>query len=347
LLIESRSKLLYIFAAGIIIFLSIAPASCRREIVQQVPAVDAVIVSFEPATGTYYPGDSVASALQIKNTGKDSWPFWIGYSVLSQNGERYDVDAHPVMLEPGEISPLQEKTWIVPETAFITGYYTVAMAIWDAEPDTIDAIRIQYREAEASFQVLRYTGEFDKFNGKIWKKSDHSLGKTVFEPDNVDVENGIARIKIPAHTMNGGEFGTAGSFLYGTYRARMQVPSLAGLVTGFFLYYGTDGSGDEIDIELYYEDNWYIACTVWSGGVMTGTDRKKLKTDPSREYHEYRIDYYPGKLGFYFDDQRIQTFTEGLPEEPMRLLVNSWFPDWLPNQPPEKDVYTLIDRIQF
>jgi hypothetical protein len=334
-------------AAGIIIFLSIVPVSCRSEVVQQVPAVDAVIIRFEPATGTYYPGDGVTSALQIKNTGSEPWSFWIGYSVLGQNGEWYDVDAHPVILEPGEISPLQEKTWIVPETAFITGYYTVAMAIWDAEPGASDTAQIQYSEAESSFQVLRYIDEFDRLDRKIWKKSDHSLDKTDFEPDNVDIENGVARIKIPAGTMNGGEFGTSESFLYGTYRARMQVPSLTGLVTGFFLYYGTGGSGDEIDIELYREDDWYMACTVWSGGVMTGTERKRLKSDPSREYHEYRIDYYPGKLDFYLDDRHIQTFTEGLPEEPMRLLVNSWFPDWLPNRPPEEDVYTLIDLIQF
>lgn len=346
-MIASRNNLIYVLAIGIVMFLSIVPASCKSEVVRHVPAVDAVITIFEPATGTFFPGDEVASGVQFKNTGSGSWTYWVGYSVQSQNGEWYDIDAHPVMLEPGDISSLQEKTWIVPETDFMTGNYTVAMAVWDAEPGSVGATQIEYREAETAFQVLRYIEEFDIYDREIWEKSDHCMCKTDFDPDNVDIVNGVARIKIPAGSMNGGEFGTRESFTYGTYRARIQVPSPAGLVTGFFLYYGTGGSGDEIDIELYYENNWYIACTAWSGGVMTRTDRKRLKSDPSREYHEYRIDFYPGKLDFYMDDRLIQTFTEGLPAEPMRLIVNSWFPDWLPNLPPEKDVYTLVDWIQF
>jgi hypothetical protein len=338
---------LYLLTASIFVLLSIAPVSCRSEVVSSVPVIDAGITMFEPAAGTFFPGDRVTSTLQFKNTGSEPWTFWVGYSVKNQIGEWYDVAAHPLMLEPGEISLLQDKTWVVPESMYVTGYYTVALAVWDAEPGSVDATKLDYREAEGSFEVLRYIEQFDIFDRELWKKSAHSLGKTDFEPDNVDISDGVARIKIPAGTREGGEFGTRESFTYGTYRARIQVPSLTGLVTGFFLYYGTGGSGNEIDIELYHENDWYIACTAWSDGVMTGTERERLKFDPSEEYHEYRIDFYPGKLDFYVDDRHVQTFTTGLPEEPMRLIVNSWFPDWLRGRPPEKDVYTLVDWIEY
>ena len=50
---------------------------------------------------------------------------------------------------------------------------------------------------------------------------------------------------------------------------------------------------------------------------------------------------------FFVDDMQMYVFKSGLPDEPMRLLVNSWFPDWLNGTLPEKDVYTLVDWIQY
>ena len=345
--LKDKKRYLYIFTMSVFLLMSIVPLSGCKSGMSCVPSVDTGIVLFEAAHGIFYPADEVTSTLQFRNTGSESWTFWIGYSVKSQAGEWYDVEAHSLSLEPNGLSPLQYKTWTVPETGYITGYYTVAMAVWDAEPGMAGAEQLAYREAVDSFQVLTYIEQFDRFNRDLWGKSSHHLGESYLDPDNIDIGDGSAGIKIPAGTKDGGEFGTKASFIHGTYRASIRVAPISGVVTGFFLYHGTGGGGDEIDIELYHDDEWYVAFTTWSEGDMTGTEKRRLKFDPSTGFHEYRIDFYPEQVTFFVDDMQMYVFKSGLPDEPMRLLVNSWFPDWLNGTLPEKDVYTLVDWIQY
>ena len=347
LALKVKIKLQSVFTVSIFLLLLIVTVSGCNSCISCIPSFAAEIVLFEPATGIFYPANEVTSTLQFRNTGSEPWTFWIGYSVKSQTGEWYDVEAHPLSLDPNELSPLQRKTWMVPEKGYVTGYYTVAMAVWDTEPGTTDAELLDYREATDTFQVLTYIEQFNRFNKELWEKSSHNLEGSYLDPDNIDIGDGYASIKIPAGTKNGGEFGTKTSFTYGTYRANIQVASIHGVVTGFFLYRGAGGSGDEIDIELYYEDEWYVAFTIWSNGDMTGTERRRLKFDPSTGFHEYRIDFFPEQVTFFVDNRQMHIFESGLPDEPMRLLVNTWFPEWLHSRPPEKDVYTIIDWIQY
>jgi hypothetical protein len=347
LALKVKTKWLYASTLSIFLLLLIIPLSGCSSGISCVPSVAAEIVLFEPATGIFYPGDEVTSTLQFRNTGSEPLTFWIGYSVKSQSSEWYDVEAHPLSLGPKGLSLLQHKSWLVPEKEYVTGYYTVAMAVWDAEPGTAGAEQLDYREAIDSFQILTHIEQFDRFNRKLWEKSSHSLGKSYLDPDNVDIGDGYAKIKVPAGAKDGGEFGTKASFTHGTYRANIQVVPISGVVTGFFLYHGTGGNGDEIDIELYHEDEWYVAFTTWSDGDMTGTEKKRLKFDPSAGFHEYRIDFYPEQVNFFVDDQQMYVFKSGLPDEPMRLLVNTWYPDWLYGHPPKKDMYTIVDWIQY
>jgi hypothetical protein len=345
--LKDKKKWLYTFTVSIFLLLSIVPLSGCKFGMSCVPSIDAGIVLFEAAGGIFYPADEVTSTLQFRNTGSEPWTFWISYSVKSQTGEWYDVEAHPLSLGPNELSLLQHKTWMVPETGYVTGYYTVAMVVWDAGPGTAGAKQLAYREAKDSFQVLTRIEQFDRFNRSLWVKSSHYLGESYLNPDNIDIGDGSARIKIPGGTKDGGEFGTKASFTYGTYRANIQVAPISGVVTGFFLYHGTGGGGDEIDIELYHDDEWYVAFTTWSEGDMTGTEKKHLWFDPGTGFYEYRIDFYPEQVAFFVDDRQMHVFKSGLPDEPMRLLVNSWFPDWLNGMPSEKDVYTLVDWVQY
>jgi beta-glucanase (GH16 family) len=310
--------------------------------------VDARITYFAPAAETYYPGEAVTSSLRLKNTGTEPWNFWVGYSVQDQMEQWYDIAAHLVALDPKEESEVERKTWHVPERSLcISGYYTVAMAVWDAEPGNDNAVQIAYREQEQSFQVLRLFEHFNSFDTSLWKKSQHRLEKSVLNPNNVIVNNGYAKIMIPAGTLNGGELGTLDHFKYGTYRASIMVSDLPGTVTGFFLYNGAGGAGDEIDIEIYNNGDWEIAFTTWSQGHMTNTTKQSMELDPSAGFHEYRIDIYPQQVSFLVDGEVLQRFTSGLPENHMQLIINTWFPDWLSGLPPSVDKYTIVDWIQY
>jgi len=319
-------------------------SSCRFFL----PPVAAHITYFAPASGTYYPQDEVVSYLQFKNTGREPWNFWVGYSVMDQAEQWYHITSHSVMLNPGQKSPIQNKTWQVPaESACTTGYYRVAMAVWDAAPEDERATMLEYREQWGSFQVLRHFEHFNSFDPNLWYKSSHNLGKSYLDPENVNIDSGRAKITVPAGTLNGGEFASIGYYKYGTYRASMLLPPTPGLVSAFFLFHGPADRNDEIDIEIYNHDGWQIEFTTWVQGVRTNTVKKPLRFDPSTEYHEYRIDFYPQSVSFLVDGQLWQKYTSGLPTQNMRLLVNTWFPDWLPGVPPSTDEYTYVEWMQY
>jgi hypothetical protein len=41
----------------------------------------------------------------------------------------------------------------------------------------------------------------------------------------------------------------------------------------------------------------------------------------------------------------MQTFGDGLPGDSMRLMINAWYPEWLPGEKPKADAYTYVDWI--
>ncbi len=306
------------------------------------------ITCFLPASGIHYPDQEVKSDLRFKNTGRDTRTFWVSYSVQDQTGHWYDISSRSVTLEPGAECPSQNEAWHVPpESSCVTGYYTVVMAVWDSCPEGGSATKIAEQKQQSSFQVLRNFEQFDDFNADLWDKGSHHLGKSYIDPKNVDISGGHARIRIPANTSNGGEIISKADFRYGTYRASTRLPDVSSYITGFFLYGGQIDAADEIDIEVYNDGNWKIEFTTWVHGARTNTTKKLLGFDPTACYHAYRIDFYPQKVGFFVDNQLMESYSSGLPTESMKLLINTWYPSWLSGASPSDDVFTCIDWIQY
>jgi hypothetical protein len=52
---------------------------------------------------------------------------------------------------------------------------------------------------------------------------------------------------------------------------------------------------------------------------------------------------YPTRAEFSVDGRLLHTFAEGLPGDSMRLMVNAWYPDWLPGKESREDGYTYVD----
>jgi hypothetical protein len=325
----------------VVVSLFLSSASCAF---LPCPA-DVRITYFMPPSGIYYPGQAATSYFRLKNTGTGARTFWVDYGVRNQAEQWYDVTSYSVNLGPGEESPTRNAVWQVPEaSSCMTGYYTAVMVVSDTQSEGGKAKPLVHREQQNSFQVLRLYEQFDNFDMNLWEESSHRLGKSHLRRKDVDISDGHVRIRIPADTLAGGEFSSVDSFRYGTYRASMLLPSVPGLVTGFFLY---NDNGDEIDIEVYNDGDWQIEFTTWLRGDMTNSIKKALEFDPSADYHEYRIDFYPKQVSFFVDGQLWERYTSGLPTEEMKLLVNSWFPDWLPCSPPAADEYTYVDWIQY
>ncbi|MGB3684136.1 MAG: glycoside hydrolase family 16 protein, partial [Rubrobacteraceae bacterium] len=103
---------------------------------------------------------------------------------------------------------------------------------------------------------------------------------------------------------------------------------------------------NELDIEIFNDPSGRVMFTTYSDGKETNNVEKKLPFDPTEDFHEYRFDFYPGRVEFYVDGGLLHRFTEGLPEDPMRLYVNAWFPTWLSGRKPEADGYTYVDWLK-
>jgi hypothetical protein len=58
------------------------------------------------------------------------------------------------------------------------------------------------------------------------------------------------------------------------------------------------------------------------------------------------MDLYPTRAEFSVDGRLLHTFAEGLPGDSMRLMVNAWYPDWLPGKESREDGYTYVDWIR-
>jgi endo-1,3-1,4-beta-glycanase ExoK len=198
----------------------------------------------------------------------------------------------------------------------------------------------------ANAEGTTFRDDFDSFDSSRWVKSDHVLGLTDFDPDNVSVANGYLREKIPALTTNGAEIESIDYYGYGTYRARIRTADAPSSITGFFLYRSPDYYA-EIDIEIYNDGMGNVDFVTYANGQRTHYVGKQLTFDPSADFHTYRIDYDPGVVRFYVDGALQKTWTDGAPEASMKLLVNTWFPSWLEGLAPPTNRFTRVDWISY
>jgi endo-1,3-1,4-beta-glycanase ExoK len=200
-------------------------------------------------------------------------------------------------------------------------------------------------EAEgAESQGVSFRDDFGSFEEAGWIKSQHTLGRSRFDPDNVSVSDGKLRLKIPAETVDGAEIESKEAYGYGTFVARMRTPVAPSSITAFFLYRSPDFEA-ELDIEIYNNGN--VDYVTYAGGERTHVASEKLPFDPRKRFHTYRLDYYPRVVRFYVDGALVQRYTTGLPEGPMKLLVNTWFPEWLPGIAPPTDRRAVVDWIRY
>lgn len=307
---------------------------------------DANITGFIPASGNYQPGEEAVSSMRLENNIPEKHTFWVGYSVRDEGGNWHDAPARPVRLEGGK-SALVTRSWEVPEDPPPpSGAYKVAMAVWSERPGSGDEeARLSEVEKDNSFEVVGLREDFDSHDEKRWRMPSKELGRGSLKTENVSVENGRLRLKISADTFDGGEIESKSLYQYGSYRARIKVADAPSSITGFFLYREPDLE-NELDIEIFNSPSGRILFTTYSNGVETNNVKKKLSFDPTVGFHEYRFDLYPDKAEFYVDGELLHRFTEDLPEDPMRLYVNAWFPMWLSGQKPETDSYVYVDWLE-
>lgn len=188
--------------------------------------------------------------------------------------------------------------------------------------------------------------DFGSFDESRWSKGDHSLGRSYLDPANVNVLDSNLRIKLPRKSLEGGEILTNELHGHGSYAARMKLPDAAGSITGFFMYKSPDYAS-EIDIELFNDSSRRVMFSTYAGGSQTHTETMELPFDPTAGYHEYRFYYHEEYARFYVDGELMKEWTTGIPDTPMYLMANAWYPTWLAPEKQNRDEYLLVDYIDY
>lgn len=308
---------------------------------------EARITSFDPPSGTLGNGEPATSSVRFENVGDEERTFWVGYSVRDSAGRWHHAPARPVSLDPGGESGGEELTTGLLATA---GPYEARVSVWDVRPGSDGATRLANAERQDAFVVaeaedLRSRDDFDSLNEDRWSVTSKRLGRGRLKTGNVAAEDGKLRIRLPAGTLQGGEIESADSYGYGSYAARIKAARAPSSLTGFFLYAPPDFH-TEIDVEIFNDRSGRVMFTTYADGKQTNTVEKNLPFDPTAGFHEYRMDLYPTGAEFSVDGRLLHTFRDGIPGDSMKLMVNAWYPTWLPGKEPRDDGHTYVDWIQ-
>lgn len=121
---------------------------------------------------------------------------------------------------------------------------------------------------------------------------------------------------------NSGQITTAyDDVMYGSMRTVAKTPKVSGTVSAFFFY---SDDNNESDIEIQTGDTTYA---LWTNQDWYGSDAltsSSVVQDTSAAYHEYRIDWVPGRTDYYVDGKLKQSYTKFVPRTAGFWMWNSW-----------------------
>lgn len=126
------------------------------------------------------------------------------------------------------------------------------------------------------------------------------------------------------------------NILYGTFRIAMKTTQEGGGCESFSFRHS---DGMETVMEFVSEDLWQMTLGVHSpasaetGGVVNQTSLDsdlhtpdRLRFDPGKSYNEYRFDWFPDRVEFLVNGQRIhRTYGDDpVPNKPGRIHIGHW-----------------------
>ncbi|CAG7851373.1 SubName: Full=Uncharacterized protein {ECO:0000313/EMBL:CCA71283.1} [Serendipita indica DSM 11827] len=176
---------------------------------------------------------------------------------------------------------------------------------------------------------------------------------------NVFQYNDALGIRASAYTggagVKSGEIFTERSnILYGTFRMRAVVPTVPGVVFGFFTYIN---EVQEQDIEFLSSDEDYYQHVYYTNqpGQLNGDvdwDAHKDVVVPGADFTafgEHRIDWLPSASEYYYQGSKTATITKNVPNTPSELVLNVWS-NGDPNfsrGPPTADAIATVQWVQL
>ena len=190
--------------------------------------------------------------------------------------------------------------------------------------------------------------EFHTWDPALWIAGDHPLGRGLLDPANVAAAGGTLALHLAAGRYDGAEIRSRDRVGHGSYTARLRTPYAPGSLSAFFLYQGVPGDqNDEVDVEIFNDGSRRIMFTVWTAGKEVHNVTRTLPFDPAAAFHDYRIEHASNRVRFVVDGRVMQEWKSRLPRNPMYVMSNAWWPNWLSGPVLSEPLPLLIDRITY
>jgi len=181
-----------------------------------------------------------------------------------------------------------------------------------------------------------------------------------YAEDALELRDGILRIRaeqrnIGGRTYTSGVISSHGLFSlqYGYIEIRARIPSGTGLWTAFWLLPESLEGLPEIDIVENLGDAPYKLWLThhWADGQgnRQSAQRVYLGPDFSQAFHTYALQWEPDELIWYIDGVEQFRSKQGIPAEPMMLIINLAIGGWAgpPNATTPFPAYLDLDYIHI
>lgn len=181
---------------------------------------------------------------------------------------------------------------------------------------------------------------FDDFNGDRldltkWR-NDYPAGereRQYYTSDSFEVEDSLLKIRadrrqVEDRKYSSGIITTQGLFdqEYGRFEIRAKMPAGQGLWPAFWLLPTSKNYPLELDVLefLGHEQDTIHMSHHWRGADGSTQDRTISYSGPdfSKDFHNFSLEWSPDSLIWRIDGIERARATEGIPDEPMFLLVN-------------------------
>jgi endo-1,3-1,4-beta-glycanase ExoK len=175
-----------------------------------------------------------------------------------------------------------------------------------------------------------------------WTNGEHQScewRKDALSPDDGNLKMTLSDKGGKVRPLGCAEIHTINTSGYGLYEARMKTAAGSGLNTAFFTYIGPPTGGaqhDEIDFEFLGKDSHTVQLNYLTAGQGGHEKIIQLGFDAAKGFHDYAIDWQPGKIRWLVDGKQVYETPAGagLPVTPGRIYLSLWsgsekVNDWL------------------
>lgn len=205
---------------------------------------------------------------------------------------------------------------------------------------------------------------FERFDGTVWHRANYVFSHPMFDTDwdanLAEIADGLilklrpqASSKVDENRFLGASIRRQEPTHYGRYEVELTAARGPGVITGFFLYtgpsYGTQH--DEIDWEIFGQDTTTAQVAWWNNGELR-SHKIDLGFDAADQSNLYTIDWGPGHLKWFVNDELVFETREAVPSTPQRLFANVWAADasvagWAGLTAPDTATQAKADFLRF